>query len=180
MGWKTTGYGALTRAATVLGLTVALAACGDDSGDGASGTMGDADTPDTGGGDTGGGGTDPSEPCQLSNEAMGDVLMTEITGTTPQGNWGIASTCTYATATDPTAVLLSSAMSTDLSTERMFPGAEDVEGLGDDAVWVPTPGALTAVDNASGRLVRVTMNLTDMASERMRAEAIVRLALPLL
>ncbi|MEM1417873.1 MAG: hypothetical protein AAGH15_23450 [Myxococcota bacterium] len=158
----------------VLALALALSACGDDEGEGSVTDAG------AGTADTGAGGGDPSEPCQLSNEVMEGVLMTPITDTFAEGNWGIASTCTYATAADPTAVLLSSAMSTDLSADRMFPGAEDVAGLGDDAVWVPTPGTLTVVDAAAGRLVRVTMNLTDEASERALAEQIATLALPLL
>ncbi|WP_457654334.1 hypothetical protein [Rhodocaloribacter sp.] len=117
-------------------------------------------------------------PCALTDEEVSGVIHESITQTSAQGNWGIASTRTYTTASSPVAVEVSSAMSADLSTDRMYEGAREVPGLGDEAVWVPGTSRLTVVDKSKNKLLRIGVDLPLSKDERLEvARAIAGLAL---
>ncbi len=117
-------------------------------------------------------------PCALTKEQVSQVIGDSVTETFAQGNWGIASTCTYSTATAPTAIEVSSVASADLSSDRMFEGAQEVPNLGDEAVWVPGTSRLTVVDKSKNKLLRIGVGLPVSQDERLElAKAIAELAL---
>ncbi len=120
----------------------------------------------------------PVGPCALTKEEISDIINEEVTETLSSGNWGIASTCTYSTASAPVAVDMSSAATSDLSTDRMTEGAEDVPDLGDEAVWIPATSRLTVVDKKKNKLLRIGIGLK-VSNEQKRniAIAIAKLAL---
>ncbi len=120
-----------------------------------------------------------SGPCALTDAEVSGVIKQEVTETFTEGNWGIASTCTYATAAAPAAIRLSSAMSSDLSSDRMFDGVQEVPALGDEAVWVPVLSNLTVIDRSKNKLLRIGVGVPGTKPERLEiAKAIARLALP--
>ena len=121
---------------------------------------------------------DADSPCVLSAEEMSVIIGQAVTETSGQGNWGIASTCTYTTAKAPVAVEIASAASSDLSGDRMYDGVRDVPGLGDEAVWVAATGRLTVVDKNRNRLLRIGIGLTMSRDRKLEvATAVARAAL---
>ena len=137
------------------------------------------------GGATTPGSTDPStptaaatEPCALTHEEVEGILGEPVTETFSDGNWGIASNCTYATASAGVAVDLASAASTDLSSDRAIEGSTDVDDLGDDAVWNAVTSRLAVADEASGSLLRIGVGVGEPGEGRLTvARAVAELAL---
>lgn len=118
-------------------------------------------------------------PCALTNAEVSSVINESVTETFPQGNWGIASTCTYATSTAPAAIEVSSVRSIDLSSDRAIEGAQEVPNLGDEAVWIPATSRLTVVDKSKNKLLRIGVELPVSKDQRLEiAKAIAKLALP--
>ncbi len=105
--------------------------------------------------------------CALSKEEVSDIIDQDVTETFKQGNWGIASTCTYSTKTSPAAVMISSVASTDLSTDRMYEGYKELEKLGDEAVWVPAVSTLTVADKEKKKLLRIKIDLPNTKEEKL-------------
>jgi len=118
-------------------------------------------------------------PCALTISEVGEIVNETVTEALAQGNWGIASTCSYATVTAPAAVNLASARSTDLSSDRMFEGWQEIYRLGDEAVWVPVMSTLAVTDKSKNKLLRIGVHVPGSKEERLAvAKAIARLALP--
>lgn len=117
-------------------------------------------------------------PCALTNEEVGGVIGQTISEAFPQGNWGIASTCTYATASVPVAIEVSSVYSSDLSSDRLYDGIEEVSGVGDEAVWHPITNRLAVLSKSKGKLLRIAVGLQLEKPARLEiAKKIARLAL---
>jgi len=117
-------------------------------------------------------------PCALTDEEVSGIINEGIAETFSQGNWGVASTCTYASETTPVAIELSSAGSGDISTDRSFEGAQEIADLGDEAVWLPFNSGLTVADKSKNKLLRVRVGLPISEDERLEvAKEIARLAL---
>jgi hypothetical protein len=123
--------------------------------------------------------TKDTGPCALTQAEVSAVINESITETSSHGNWGVASTCTYATSTAPAALEISSAKSTDVSIDRAIKGAQDVPNLGDEAVWIPVTSVLTVTDKNKGKLLRIGVKLPVSKDKRLEmAIAIAKLALP--
>ncbi len=117
-------------------------------------------------------------PCALSNEEVGRLVNEKVTKTAPAGNWGIASTCTYTTAKAPVAIELASVASTNLSTDRATPGAQNIPGLGDEAVWIPAMSRLAVTIKSKNKLLRIGVGLPVSKDKRREiAVSVARLAL---
>lgn len=95
----------------------------------------------------------------LSKEEVSGIIGQDIIETFKQGNWGIASACTYSTKRSPAAVMISSVPSTDLSIDRMYEGYLKLEKLGDEAVWVPGISTLSVVNREKKKLLRIKIDL---------------------
>lgn len=120
-----------------------------------------------------------SEPCALSPAEIKSVIQQDVTETTPQGNWGIASTCNYATSNAPVAVGLSSAASGDISSDRLFEDAQDIADVGDEATWSPTTSTLAVANKSKNKLLRVNMYVGENPEQKLEyAKAVAKLALP--
>ncbi len=117
-------------------------------------------------------------PCALTNEEVSGVIGQTISETFPQGNWGVASTCTYATASAPVAIEISSVYSTDLSSDRLHEGIQEISDVGDEAVWFPVTNRLSVVSKSKGKLLRIAVGLQlDKPARLEIAKKIARLAL---
>lgn len=161
---------------------VTLSACNSEAEKTDSGTNSDANSAtsesSTSDSETPSSATTKAGPCALSKEQVTAMIGAEVTEVSSQGNWGIASTCTYSTADSPIAIEISSAASADLSGDRQYPGHEDISGVGDDAVWVPATRRLTAIKKSKGKLVRIGVAATFPEEQRLEiAKKIAELAL---
>ena len=118
------------------------------------------------------------DACVLSSEMVSDVIEEEVVEVSSQGNWGIASNCTYSTVEAPTAIEIASAASSDLSLERYYEDYKDIDELGDESVWVPSMSRLTVVDKTKNKLVRVGVGLNLSVDQKLSiAVEIAKLAL---
>ena len=116
--------------------------------------------------------------CALTEEEVSEIIKDRVTSNVASGKWGIASTCSYSTATVPVAVELASAATADLSGDRMMEGFKEVSDLGDEAVWIPAVRTLAVVDKNKGKLLRIRIGVAASDEERLQmAAAIARLAL---
>lgn len=181
----------VVRLAALLAIVVSIGLAGCGGNNPAGGGDGAAAAVDSSGGESGSRDTDAAAEdeveieieivgaCALTTDEMSGILLADVTESSAEGEWGEESTCTYAIAGLPEAVVLSSATSVDLTAERAFDRTVDVLGLGDDAVWVPANSTLTVVDKTLKKLLRIHIGMSGSDTERLTlARKIAALCLP--
>ncbi len=114
-------------------------------------TNGEEDDPEAG--------TPPNDndACAVPKEEVEGVIGMTISEVFRQGNWGIASTCSYAIPNGPPPVEISSIASTDLTSDRSFDGVVEVEGVGSEAVWNPMTNRLATAHKGKGKMLRIAV-----------------------
>lgn len=121
------------------------------------------------------------QPCTVvSKEELKKITGIDFTETTPQGNVKALSTCEYSTAKAEHILIISiirkNGQST-IDTAKGFPKHQLIDGIGDEAVWMPLTGSFDVRKGTDAVGVRIPKSMGDDATRLKYAKEIAKLLL---
>lgn len=121
------------------------------------------------------------QPCTVvSTEDLKQITGIDFTETTPQGNVKALSNCDYFTSDAKQSMGIaiirgSVAAKARIESAMRFPNHTSVDGVGDEAVWVPVTGSLDVRQGDDAIGIRIPQSMGDEATRLKYAKEIATL-----